>query len=711
MARTKVHQAPTIESENEQDSTTPSRRTRRQTKSRVVPQIASDLEVDDIEEIESVQTSSPPLVAKPKAKRKSRKSNAAKASSDLTDDADPEPTHQLAKDGRRKGGNKRKFTHEYCLTCTNYGRACGGRREGDPGCLMCREPNREKGEKLRECLWAEPEKGINNYREAREALKQTQNEAKIQKARAPRRSAPLPIDLDPVEQPAYSYHTAPDPLGIVPLSRVAPSSQPSISRPLDLLPPRHSTGTIRSPSTNGYHPYVPQVSVPAPDHDRSTITVNAMLHARNRSHPASGQVHRPEVIELPQESRPYDEHSRPTSMPQPAHHFPSSGLPVTWAPLPGGVPLPDYFARFFQPENHAYVITIYPHTNILPPQAYTRPHAESYISPYDAGSSLLLSTNGRDPPRAVVSHHLPARNTGFYIPPKINEKAKKKKNSFDKSGVPCRRWSRSESKVTTLSGYEIKTKGWKAGVNGTSSENSQESEHLALNGNTVSSNAVSASPDARKSVESSELSSAIDVDESMLTATADHNGGKHDPVEVIEIPPHDGDVTESEGEESASEGDDPHKDLIVEEEEPDRLQAVFDQVYNEQVNGAKKRKISPPTKPAEKTRAVPKKAAGFTTVNGNYSSSSPNDPNLTESEGGAKTVPPHMRTSSAKAKTKSFENMIKTFQGATPKPARVNGFATVNGSSSSKRKGLTSLEHKRKVFAEMQDEDVEMEEA
>lgn len=73
---------------------------------------------------------------------------------------------------KKKGGNKRKFTHEYCLTCKNYGRACPGRKEGSDGCTVCRQPRKDKGEKLRDCLWAEPDQGIFTYKQARAARKE-----------------------------------------------------------------------------------------------------------------------------------------------------------------------------------------------------------------------------------------------------------------------------------------------------------------------------------------------------------------------------------------------------------------------------------------------------------------------------------------------------------------------------------------------------------
>lgn len=728
MAKVKAHQAPQVKAENEQDSTTPSRRTRRQTKSLVEHQDARNSEPEDFDEVESARAPSPPPIVKPKAKRTSRKSNAAKASASLAGSASPEPAPKLAKDGRRKGGNKRKFSHEYCLTCENYGRACLGRREDEPGCAMCREPDREKGEKLRECLWKDPQAGIITYQDARQALKKAQAEAKVQKPRAPRRTIPV-AHLDRASPSPFNYLNAPDPLGIVPHPQAVRGSRPALTRPLDLLPPSHATGTYRPPSMNGYHAYTSQAMARTPADNSDTITVNASRHARNRSHPDLPGVHPPEVIDLQNGNGTYDEHSRRASMPQPVHYF----TPPT---LPAGhlTPLPESFAPFYEPRLHAYVLPVHPYSNLLPPPAFMRPHAASYISPYDAAPSLTLSTNGRDPPRAVFPTQLPPRNTGFTIPPLLNMRSKKAR-PLDKSGAPCEKWSRSNSKVTTLSGHEFNTKGWTRGANGSGSAGSQESGIEMLNGNAVSSNAVSIETGTRKSVESSELSSALDVDESMLAATPQNNGGEAeaDTAEGVDRPAHD---AEQSSVNTPQHSDDETESEAEEEEETDRAQAFVKKLYNEKIKGLKRQRISSPktttTSPAEE------QPARNIAVSPNYDDS---DLDPTESEGENKVIPPNMRAALAKAA--SFVHVRTNFlasernsqrqvgrgrvssirrstasshshhhhEDAAEQPARANGFAAVAVNSKRKTKGAVSRERKRETLADVQGADVEMGEA
>lgn len=120
------------------------------------------------------------LGAKPKTrKRAPAKSNSASPAITSSPNVTPQPEQT----SRRKGGNKRKWTHEYCLTCTRYGRACSGKRDSEEGCATCREPDRSKGEKLRECLWADPEAGIYEYEHARAIFKSAQAEARALRAK------------------------------------------------------------------------------------------------------------------------------------------------------------------------------------------------------------------------------------------------------------------------------------------------------------------------------------------------------------------------------------------------------------------------------------------------------------------------------------------------------------------------------------------------
>jgi len=700
MARIKVYQPDQAIAEYELGKANPLRRTRRRTRSRVEHLDASTSDVEDAEEVESIRAPSPlpSPVAKPKLKRKYRKSNVTKASPSPEDDPSPEPTPQLAKDGRRKGGNKRKWTHEYCLTCTNYGRACGGRREGEPGCAVCREPNKEKGEKLRECLWADPDAGITTYKEAREKHKRAQAEARQQKVKIPKRTAQV-VNL--IYAPPIDYLAAQDPLGIVAYPRAAEGSRPTLSRPLDLRPPSHPTGEAPPPSMNGIRSYLPSAIQQPFAEDIDTITVNISPTASHKSHPNIPGVHPPQVINLSNEDES-SEQIRRASMPDPVHYFQPPKLPL------GLAPLPESFAPYYEPRQRAYILPVYPHSNLLPPPAFMRDHAATYISPYDAHPSIPLSMTGKNPPRAVFPTEIPPASTAFNVPPPLKLRSRKSQ-PLDRSGTPCRKWSMSDSKVTTLSGYDFKAKGWKLGADGSGTG---ETPCMASNvSNAVSSNAVSIGDDARKSVDSSELSSAVDIDERMRVATPEHG----EQVEDVERGP--GNKNNATLDQPQRNRDETETDN--QEEDTDRAQAFLNQLWKEKVSSGAKRKRSP----SPEAEASP--TARFIAVNKDYVS---DDNKLTESEGEEKVMPVNARDAAGKvvASDNSFRTLssVKSkvssgrdrttrpstssnqHEDAAEEPVRVNAFAAVN--SKSRKHGATSLERKRKILAGFQTGDVEM---
>lgn len=347
----------------------------------------------------------------------------------------------------------------------------------------------------------------------------------------------------------------------------------------------------------------------------------------------------------------------PEHMAQPIHYFTPPTLPTGRL-----TPLPESFAPFYQPSLHAYVLPVHPYSNLLPPPAFMRPHADIYISPYDADPSLSLSTNGRDPPRAVFPPRVPPRNTGFSIPAPLNVRSKKAR-PFVKSDIPCNKWSRSDSKVTTLSGHEFINKGWARGANdggsGSASTQNQDPDIVVSDGAGASTNAVSIETSIRKSVDSSELSSAMDVDEHTPAATLQNNDEhiEADTIEVTEISVHDDEEESSINTPQHSDTDEPEPGAEDEEEgETDRAPAFIKQLYNEKINGLKRQRLSSPKAtppPAEKP-----KPAGFIAVNHG------SDPALTESEGEHK-----------------------------EQPARANAFAAVNSKPSTKQIGKAKGKH------------------
>lgn len=117
--------------------------------------------------------------------------------------------------------------------------------------------------------------------------------------------------------------------------------------------------------------------------------------------------------------------------------------------------------------------------------------------------------SGSHPPRPISFHtNLPPPNTNFSIAKPFYTKPR----PLDKSGAPCRKWSKHESEVPTLSGHGFSMKGWKPTAN---SPKEAVQHHDIDNPATADSD----KPGTRE-YNSSPLSSAIDMDEEMYD-TAD----------------------------------------------------------------------------------------------------------------------------------------------------------------------------------------------
>lgn len=504
-----------------------------------------------------------------------------------------------------RGGNKRKATHEYCLTCSRYGRACGGRREGDEGCAVCREPNKEKGEKLRECHWADPANGIETYDQARakEKIAQAAERAAVGKPPTKRQLE----YLTPAQANAYKYaptrnyrpppdyhqtsdyhptpdrHHAPEPLGLAePGPRVAGFEPPPVSRTLNVRPPPSTSGPRQIPDGT-----------------------------------AEPRVHNPRVIKLfvkneqqaPPSQSPYD---------------PPRMQPTTPDPITGqikdanGHRVPHYSA-----EINAYILPAYPHSNLLPPHMIGKVANMGWISPYDAWPFIPIAIDENNPPRPVIYQPgLPPPDTNVNVP----RPAYSKPRPLDKTGKPVKKWSRSNSSVQNVGGYPLETSGWKSTAEGKKKEEA-DSEPLE-----VTSNAVSANAEARAylSDASSELSSVIDMDD--------------DAIEVVDL-----------------EHSRPNTANEARKESPAPEQARFNNMFG----GGSKRKhsslsiVSSAAASPDLLGARPTKESKDAVL----------DEDETEDEGPLKTVPLQQRKGSTSSALSAVSNSSSTIEVATMKPA------------------------------------------
>jgi len=528
-------------------------RTRRQAKLQVLQQ-------DDASSDEKPSPSS-----KVKFKSRTRKSVPVDSASPTIDsttgtpDSTPAPTAP-----KRKGGNKRKFTHEYCLTCRHYGRACGGRREDEDGCAVCRDPNREKGEKLRECLWANPEAGINTYQEARIAHKAAQVEARVRnKARAQ--------ELKRMNSAAAAASRGS--LGLT--VSITNGPPPPVGRQLNVLPPLVGTAA---------HSIRPLTYYTSKDDDNDTITVDTSLIA-SESSPShlpgiDGQpgprIHRPQVIKLiirdPTDSENTKSPSQPAApMPLPQPSRPAQPPPPTSRllsfippPIPTGPPYYDHKIQAWRYPSQAGLYLPSPPLGI-PHSAYP-----AYQSPY--GPPPAFANSGH----AVI--HPPSTTASDISKPTYN-----KPRPLDKSGMPCRKWSRSGSDVPTLSGHTFKMKGWKPDAPDTG-----------------------AIDETRDDISSSDLSSVIDVEDlqELEKAVQDANikVGFNSRSTLSSTP----DVTNSHKPQTVT--------VPVEEEDPeDRLQAQINRMARE---AEAKFKLEPKAQPQLTPKIMFKRTSnGFFKIN------------------------------------------------------------------------------------------------
>lgn len=334
----------------------------------------------------------------------------------------------------RAGGNKRKHDHEYCLTCSHYGRACGGRRDGYEGCAVCREPNREKGEKLRECLWAEPDRGVFTYLQAREVLKRQQAMERAAMGKPPTKRQLQYLN----ESEATQYLRASD----AHMMQHRFQQPPPVKRPLNLLPPPSAPNRA---STNELHHESSLV-----DDEGDTIVVNT----------DSSEPQRPtQQIKLLVRS---DSQSKPNGSPAPVlQHKPAAEKKQQSPPTDGN----GFRIPYYDPNLNAYVLPAYPFSNLLPPHMLGKVINQHYISPYDAYPCIPVAVSSTNPPRPVIYQpgSAPPANSSNPRP------SFAKPRPIDTSDEPVRKWSRTESDSPHATSNTINKTGWTA-VNGGSAK-------------------------------------------------------------------------------------------------------------------------------------------------------------------------------------------------------------------------------------------------
>lgn len=502
MARFKDTKATRVQVYEDEDVKTSPRRTSQRMKFKVerqdYPEPDSSPELEDGDEqasdgghtADSSSLSSAPDVdpepePEPSRKRRGRpkKSDVAKTSvrESIGDTSVGDPPPQAR---GRAGGNKRKHDHEYCLTCSHYGRACGGRRDGHEGCAVCREPNREKGEKLRECLWAEPERGVFTYLQAREVLKRQQAMERAAMGKAPTKRQMQYLS----EAEATQYLRVSDSH----LIHQRFQQPPPVKRPLNLLPP---PSAAHRPSTNG-HPAMHHEASGFED-DVDTIVVNT----------DTSEPQRPtQQIKLLVRN---DSSSKINGSPAPTPKQPAATDKKQQSPPTDGN---GFRIPYYDPNLNAYVLPAYPYSNLLPPHMLGKVINQHYISPYDAYPCIPVAVSSTNPPRPVIYQPGP--------PPKANDSIPRP--SFAKSrpldsDEPVRKYSRTSSGSQNLADTIPVSKGWTA-VNGDKKGSVDEEAHTqSLRRGNSRAGSVDAGPkdDEKMSDKTSDLSSPIDMDVDM----------------------------------------------------------------------------------------------------------------------------------------------------------------------------------------------------
>lgn len=339
---------------------------------------------------------------------------------------------------KRKGGNKRKFTHEYCLTCTRYGRACGGRRDNEDGCAVCRDPDRSKGEKLRECLWADPENGIFDYKVARELFKKAQAEARAQRAR--------PSVKRQRSDAALAHATAAHRHSSLSDTSHLAGPLPQTSKPLNLLPPTLQESAHVSQPDKITQPQ--RINPPTTTNSSQSVTHPSEA---DTSPDRAPRIHRPQLsyVRVGSENGEYTvstSQGPPLVLPPQSRHNGSAGAgPYYWDPNSNSW-------QQVQIQSASQRIPVY--------------YAHTYRSAYDAPPAPSPQYFMPPPPSGSLSARYPSSPAG----------------SLDRPEIPPRKWSASGRKIISIDGAEWKARAWTSTNDtskGANSENPTSQEESA----------------------------------------------------------------------------------------------------------------------------------------------------------------------------------------------------------------------------------------
>lgn len=446
--------------------------------------VKEESDLSDPESLPSPTVSKTTKVVTKRAARKSTPAQLAPTSPAVTSSSATTP--QPEQGPKRKGGNKRKWTHEYCLTCTRYGRACGGRRGGEEGCAVCRDPDRSKGEKLRECLWADHEAGITDYKTAREIFKKAQAEARARKVRPQSKRRQSSNAQKSSKTPRHSS-SAIDSSALA--SAYSPADDlPRTSKPLDLQPPALERSS-----------YSTQERDEVFRNDDNAVTLDPSQLAMHRSVaniPPNylPHIHRPHLSWVSVDSDGEEktvtngQGARPGMT---AREHQRHKLPVP----------------YFDASINSWV-------SPLPVRAANINSSHHYDHPYDPSRSAY------DNPPAPPEHLVSQADDGHQDDHRLNDSPNARTStmpscpSLDKSSNQPRKWSAAGSRVTSFSGYGWKTKGWKPAQD---LEHAESMEALGGTGSrAIFNNVVS---------DTSSLSSYMSIDEDIIDGAA--TGGSH----------------------------------------------------------------------------------------------------------------------------------------------------------------------------------------
>lgn len=290
---------------------------------------------------------------------------------------------------------------------------------------MCRDPDKAKGEKLRECLWADPEAGIFDYQTARDIFKKQQAELRAKRGK-------------PINNRRQQLQAS-----------TSTSQLPRTSKPLDLLPP------LRTPSTQSTR------QVHFPHEDQSEVHtfdgLQLAIHPPDMDEQLP-RIHKPILTYVAIES---DDEEKAAAQSRRILSMTRAHVVKSYTDQSPNNPVPRHYADANARVSSMPVRKLFPNASGYYTSAYDKPPTPP-VGP-------IYKNQARQRPSSFTVETSTAM-------PKL---ATSLSPSRDESESPRRSWAKGRARITSVGGYQWKPDSWKPAD---SHRDEQTNEVLFTNG-------------------------------------------------------------------------------------------------------------------------------------------------------------------------------------------------------------------------------------